>query len=65
MACRLSLVVAYGILVPQPGIKPMCPALEGGFLTTGPPGKSQELLVLRLTDFANENTGCQLSLNFR
>ena len=24
----------------EPGIKPMCPALAGGFLTTGPPGKS-------------------------
>ena len=29
-----------GILVPRPGIEPMSPALEGGFLTTGPPGKS-------------------------
>ena len=29
-----------GILVPKPGIEPMCPALAGGFLTTGPPGKS-------------------------
>ena len=29
-----------GILVATPGIKPMTPALEGGFLITGPPGKS-------------------------
>ena len=29
-----------GILVPQPGIEPVSPALEGGFLTTGPPGRS-------------------------
>ena len=36
----LSCPVACGILVPQPGIKPASPALEGGFLTTGPPGKS-------------------------
>ena len=28
------------VLVPGPGIEPMSPALEGGFLTTGPPGKS-------------------------
>ena len=28
-----------------PGIKPMFPALAGGFLTTGPPGKSQECLL--------------------
>ena len=31
--------MAHGILVPQPGIKPTSPALEGGFLTTGPPEK--------------------------
>ena len=31
---------AGGILVPQPGIGPTSPALEGGFLTTGPPEKS-------------------------
>ena len=31
---------ARGILVPQPGIEPSSPALEDGFLTTGPPGKS-------------------------
>ena len=31
-----------GILVPQPGIEPMSPALESRFLTTGPPEKSLE-----------------------
>ena len=31
---------ACGILVPQPGIKPTTPALEGEALTTGPPGKA-------------------------
>ena len=31
---------ACGILIPQPGTEPVSPALEGGFLTTGPPGKS-------------------------
>ena len=40
VACRLSCPVACGTLVPQPGIEPTSPALEGGFLTTGPPGKS-------------------------
>ena len=35
----LGCPVACGILVSQPGIKPASPALEGGFLTTGPPGK--------------------------
>ena len=29
-----------GILVPWPGIEPAPPVLEGGVLTTGPPGKS-------------------------
>ena len=31
---------------PRPGIKPMSPALAGGFLTTGPPGKSHNEKVL-------------------
>ena len=31
---------ACGILVPQPGIEPVSPALEGGVSTTGPPGRS-------------------------
>ena len=33
------------VLVPPPGIKPLFPALPGGFLTTGPPGKSPKLLI--------------------
>ena len=37
---RLSGSIACGILVPQPGIEPESPALEGEFLTPGPPGKS-------------------------
>ena len=40
VACGLSCPEACGILVPLPGIEPMSPALEGGFFTTGPPGKS-------------------------
>ena len=40
VALGLSCPVACGILVPQPGIEPESPALEGGFLTTRPPGKS-------------------------
>ena len=36
----------------QPGIKHTFPALEGGFLTTGPPGKSQNnvLLIEKLSE---------------
>ena len=41
---RLSCPTACGILVLQPGIEPMSPALEGRFLTTGPPGKSPSFL---------------------
>ena len=36
----LSCSTACGILVPQLGIKPASPALQGRFLTTGPLGKS-------------------------
>ena len=36
-----SIPRACGILVPWPGIKPESPVLQGRFLTTGQPGKSQ------------------------
>ena len=39
-ARRVSCPTACGILVPQLGIEHTSPALEGRFLTTGPPGKS-------------------------
>ena len=48
--CRLSSWGAWAQLprgtwdLPQSGIEPVSPALGGGFLTTGPPGKSQELI---------------------
>ena len=42
-ALRLSFSLACGILVSRPEIEPMCPALRGGFLTTGPAGKSPDL----------------------
>ena len=37
----LSYPLACGIFVPWPGIEPASPPLEGRFLTTGVPGKSQ------------------------
>ena len=48
LRCASSVVVAHtlscpatcGILVPRPGVEPASPALEGGFLTTGPPGRT-------------------------
>ena len=38
--------MACGILVLRSGIKPISPALQGGFLTTGPPGKSHVFIIL-------------------
>ena len=31
--------------LPGPGVEPVSPALAGRFLTTAPPGKSQELFL--------------------
>ena len=46
--CGLSCLVAHGILLSQPGIKSfMSPELDGGFLTTGPPGKSQVFVFFK------------------
>ena len=45
----VALLVAGGILVPRPGIKPISPALASRLLTTRPPEKSQEGLLLRET----------------
>ena len=47
-ACRLSCSTDCDILVPQPGMKPMSPELEGWYITTGPPGKSHKDHSLRL-----------------
>ena len=33
---------------PGPGLKPASPALAGGFLTTAPPGKPKNILILSL-----------------
>ena len=38
---RFGFSVAGGILVPQSGIEPAFPALQGRFLITRPPGMSQ------------------------
>ena len=46
--CGLICSMACGILVPWPGIEPTFHALEGRFLTTGPPGKSPPFLSLFL-----------------
>ena len=48
VAHNLNCPKAFGILVPQPRIKPTSPALEDRFLTTGPPGKSHIFLSLKI-----------------
>ena len=40
----LSCSAACGILVSRPGIEPVSPASQAGFLTTGPPGKSLSIV---------------------
>ena len=39
----VSYPLAYGILIPWPELKPMLPALEGGFLTRDPQGSPRKL----------------------
>ena len=44
----LSFFTACGILVPQPETEPMSPALQGRFLTAGPPEQSHIVLTVIL-----------------
>ena len=44
----LSCPEVCGILVPWSGIEPMSPAMEGGFLTPGPPRKSPATMMSKL-----------------
>ena len=55
---------ACGILVPRPGIKPTPPALEGGVLTTGPPGESCQWHSEGAGGAASQERGCQCWLCF-
>ena len=50
MVHGLGCSLARGILVPQPGVKPMSPALGGGLLATGPAGKSHQWLFSFLSN---------------
>ena len=63
---RCTGLVAPSMLdLPGPGIKPMSPALAGGFFTTGPPGKSQKVsfekgtLKSRLASTSFRSTGAK------
>ena len=51
----LSCPISWRIPVPRPGIEPVSPALEGRFLTTGPPGKSLELFSMESFTLAEED----------
>ena len=55
---RLSFSMACGTFIPQQEIEPTSPTLPGGFLTTGPPGKSPACLLL------GPNLFCSLSALF-
>ena len=46
--------------LPGPGIKPVSPALAGGFLTTGPPGKS--CFSVYVTELSGQSHGCKGAL---
>ena len=51
-ACGLSYPETCGISIPQPGLEPESPALEGGFLTTGMRANSSGffLIYLRISE---------------
>ena len=57
VVCVFTCPMACGILVPRPGIEPVSSALEGGFLTTGPPGKVPSDLCFELC-FPSWNAFC-------
>ena len=59
VALRLSCSEAYGILLPQPGIEPASPALQGRFLTTGSPGKSLKIDFIEFFH-VNRRTGIDI-----
>ena len=42
---RLSCLMVHGILPPWPELEPASPAMEGGFSTTRPPGKSPSSVI--------------------
>ena len=43
--------------LPRPGLEPVSPALVGGFLTTVPPGKSQELMNFSSLEVSKQKQG--------
>ena len=45
LSCSVQAAGNMWDLSSQLGIKPISPALEGGLLTTGPPGKSPDAIL--------------------
>ena len=60
VASGLSCSTACGILVPWLGIEPASPALQGGFLMTGPPGKSPKNSKWSRPSFAHSANICSI-----
>ena len=54
----LSCLTTHGIFAPRPGIKPVSPALESRYITTGPPEESPKVGLL--TDIGNLPSVCKL-----
>ena len=46
---------AQGILDPHPGVEPALPALKGEILTTGLPGKFQDVILFKMEFILKEN----------
>ena len=49
--------MACGVFVLQPGIEPSSLALQGGFLTTGPPGKSHIISIFQVRELRHKEVG--------
>ena len=62
VAYELHWSVACGILVAWPGIEPVSPELQGGFLTTGLPEKSHGRNFLETREYGTKGTADSLGI---
>ena len=60
VALGLRCPMACGISVPQPGIEPTSPALEGRFLTPGPPGMALRQCLVHFFFYWGREHRCRL-----
>ena len=56
MVCGFSCPAACGILVPWSEMEPGSPALQSGFLSTGPPGKTPDFSLLDRKEHLKQRT---------